>query len=218
MSTETRTPEMSTKPVTRPHHSWWWWLALLLLVVVPFLPEIAIYVVTGLAKLQGCDVVDKTECKIGTWQVSEIVAISLRAAVQIAEWMADYGIAVVWLTSCYLAITFGWRNRVDRLLLGLAVTIVFAVLPYLGPFLSISHLVNPNCEPNAGGVLRHLEGTLNIPGDTPIKCVMFGGDVGNVAHETVSLILNLLLTGVLVALVAFVAYAIVEVTARRFFV
>jgi hypothetical protein len=189
---------MSTKPVAKPRRVWWW-LVLMLLVVAPFLPEIAIYAVTGLAKIKGCDVTDKAECMIGKVRLSEIIAINLRAGVWVAEWMGDYGIAAVWLTLCYLAITFGWRNLVGRLLLGLAVTVVFAVLPYFGALLSISHLVNPNCQPNEGGVG---------------PCVMFGGDVGDVAHNTVNP--QLAMAGFLIALVAFVAYAIIAIVLRLF--
>ena len=166
---------------------------------MPFLPEIAIYTVTGLAKIKGCDVTDKAVCVIGNVQLSEIIAVILRAGVWVAKWMGDYGVAIVWLTLCYLAIALGWRTLVGRLLLGLLVTLVFALLPYFGPLVSILPLVNPDCQPNEGGVG---------------PCVMFGGDVGEVAHRTVNP--ELALTGILIALIAFVAYAIVAVAMRLF--
>jgi hypothetical protein len=205
---------MSTISVTRPRRSWWR-LALLLLVVVPFLPEIAIYAVTGLARITGCEVADSMPCMFGRLEVSAIIANRLREGIWIARWMGAYGVAAAWLVLCYLVITFGWRK--GRSPLKLAVTLVFAALPYFGPYLSIRHLENRLCIPNAGGVLYQLDGRSKEPdGGSPIKCVVFGGDVGDPAHQTVRIYEDLWLTGALVALVAFVSYAIVSAIIRRF--
>lgn len=177
----------------------WWRLVLLLLIVLPFVPELAIYAVTVLAKLKGCEVTDKVVCTISNVPLSDIIAKILKAAVWVADWMGDYGIAVFWLCLCYLTITFGWRRLVSRLLLGLTVTLVFAVLPYFGPLLSIAHLANANCQPNEGGVG---------------PCLMFGGNVGDVAHNTVNP--KLVITGVVIALATSIVYVVVAVVIRFF--
>jgi hypothetical protein len=51
----------------------------------------------------------------------------------------------------------------SRLVLGFAVAVVFAVLPYFGPMLAIANFANANCRPNEGGVGA---------------CIIFGGYVG----------------------------------------
>ena len=60
----------------------------------------------------------------------------------------------------------------SRLMLAFSVSLIFAFVPYFGPMLSIGHLVNPNCSPNEGRVG---------------PCVVYGGNVGSVAHDTVFL-------------------------------
>jgi hypothetical protein len=61
--------------------------------------------------------------------------------------------------------------------------------------LSISHLVNPNCSPNEGGVGG---------------CIVYGGDVGGVAHEVVGLGWRIIV-GAPIAIGIFIAYAIIVV-------
>jgi hypothetical protein len=91
----------------------------------------------------------------------------------------------------------GWSRTRSRLLLGFAVALVFAVLPYFGPLLAIGNLVSDSCQPNEGGVG---------------SCVMFGGYVGP-AHDAVRAGW-LILAGAPIALGAFIIYAIITIIFR----
>jgi len=186
---------MSEKRTDSSRHRLWR-LALLMLVLVPFLPEIAIYLVTILAYMKGCQVTDTAVCFLGEVRVSGIISALLVGAVFVARCMGEYGIAVVWLALCYVAILLGWPRLSSRLLLGFVI-LVFALLPYVGPLLSISHLVSDVCQPNEGGVG---------------PCIMFGGNVGAPAHDTVNPKLAML--GVLIAVSTFLIYLIVAIVLR----
>lgn len=146
-----------------------WRIALLGLVVVPFLPEIAFYATAGLAMLKGCAVEQKAACTIGPLSVADILANLLEAGLLIGGLFA-FGGVVLWLGLCLVAVIGGWQRVWSRLLIGLAVSLVFAVLPYFAPMIAIGNFAHPQCQPNEGGVG---------------PCVMFGDEVGSPAHESV---------------------------------
>ncbi|APG12395.1 hypothetical protein M2175_005536 [Bradyrhizobium elkanii] len=170
---------------------------MLLLVVLPFLPELAISVVGGLAKIDGCVVDQKEVCLIAGVNVSSALSGLITAAVVIGSAFAWLGLAAVWLVMCYLVIVRGWVRLAARLLLALLVTAVFALLPYLAPGFAIAPFTNANCQPNEGGV-----GT----------CLIFGGNVGS-AHHTV-ILQWLIFAGVPIALGTALACAIVIAVVR----
>ncbi|MBR1179542.1 hypothetical protein JQ617_36645 [Bradyrhizobium sp. KB893862 SZCCT0404] len=167
----------------------------MLLVVLPFLPELVILLTSLFAELWGCRPGSDTGCSIGS-SAAEIIRHALDAGFVVGSRFGD-GLAVLWLAACCWLITQGWPRLWSRLLLAFAVSLVCAFVPYFGPMLSISHLVNPKCSPNEGGV-----------GD----CIVYGGDVGGVAHQVVGLGWRIL-EGAPIAIGIFVLYAIVAVVA-----
>lgn len=180
-----------------------------MLIIVPFLPEIAIYVAGGLAKLMGCRLDQKDTCLIGSVPVSDIIAGALRvgAGLLVSAWTSGSAYFIVfcasialWILICFFALTMGWSRTRSRLLLGLAVALVFAVLPYFGPLLAIGNFLNENCKANEGGVG---------------PCTIFGGHVGPPAHDAVQAGW-LILAGAPIALGAFVVYAIIALIIRSF--
>jgi len=178
-------------------HQRLWRLAVLLLVLLPFLPEIVIYAVSALAKINGCQVDAKSPCVIGGVSVSATIAAGLEAGLLRGAGFAA-GISAVWLALCYVAVNLGWSRVLSRLLLAFAVTIIFAFLPYLGPMLAILNLVNPSCHPNEGGVG---------------PCWIFGQNVGSAAHESVSAIW-LIFAGAPITLGTLCVYVIVTIIIR----
>jgi hypothetical protein len=182
---------------TASPHSRLWQLTLLFLVVLPFLPEIVIYAVSALAKTNGCQIEAKSPCVVAGTSVSAIIVAGLDASLLRGAGFAE-GISAVWLALCYVVINWGWSRALSRLLLALAVTIIFAFLPYLAPMLAIMNLVNPYCHPNAGGVG---------------PCWIFGENVGSAAHETVSARWFMFI-GAPIALGVFCVYVIVTVVIR----
>jgi hypothetical protein len=181
---------MNAEPAKSSHGLWP--LALILLFVLPFLPEITIYVATLLAEIEGCKVDGRMVCLIGQVPASDIIGAALDAGMLVAASFVT-GIAAVWLALCYLVVTRGWAHFVSRLLLAFVITVVFAFLPYLAPMLAITHLVNPNCRPNEGGVGG---------------CIMFGGAVGDTVHDAVTAPW-LIVAGAPIACGAFVIYVVV---------
>jgi hypothetical protein len=174
-----------------------------LLVIIPFLPEIVIWITATLAEIMGCRPDQKDTCLIWSLPVSEIIAIALRisAGFVVAAtnngllWFAVFcGAVTAWLVVCYCALTLGWARTRSRLLLGFAIAVAFAFLPYFGPLLSVAKLANSNCQPNEGGVG---------------SCEIFGGYVGP-AHDAVRAGW-LILAGAPIALGAFIIYAAVMV-------
>ncbi|TWI64927.1 hypothetical protein IQ16_05555 [Bradyrhizobium huanghuaihaiense] len=165
----------------------------MLLVVLPFLPELVILLTSLFAGLSGCRPASDAGCPIGT-SAAEIIRRSLDAGFVVGSRFGD-GLAVLWLAACCWLITLGWARLWSRLLLAFAVSLVCAFVPYFGPMLSISHLVNPKCSPNEGGV-----------GD----CIVYGGDVGGAAHQVVGLGWRIL-EGAPIAIGIFVVYAVVAV-------
>ena len=152
---------------------WLWRGALLSLVLLPLLPEVFILAASTYAGAVGCLVDSHTACAVGPPSVSDIIRAALQAAYFIGSKFADDNIVLAWLASCYLLIIMGWTKLLSRLLLALGTSLILAVLPYFGPILSIGHLANRNCHPNEGGI--------------PPECTIYGGDVGNAAHDAVRL-------------------------------
>lgn len=171
------------------------------LVAVPFLPELVILLTSLFAGLLGCRPSGDTACPFGP-SAAEIIRRALEAAFLVGSRFGD-GLAAIWLASCCWLITLGWRRLWSRLLLAFAVSLTCAFVPYFGPMLSISHLVNPKCSPNEGSV-----------GD----CLVYGGDVGDIAHAVVRLGWRIL-EGAPIAIGIFVLYLIIataiELRARR---
>jgi hypothetical protein len=172
---------------------------LLSLVVLPLLPEIVIVATSIHATAIGCQVTGNAACTIGPGSASGIIRTALEAGSLIGFGFGA-GLAALWLALCYLSITQGWTHLSSRLLLAIVVSSIFAFLPYLAPLLSIGHLVNPNCHPNEGEIG---------------PCVIYGGNVGSVAHETVRLTWRII-DGVPIALGALVLYVIVAIAVHRF--
>lgn len=172
-----------------------WRAGLLVLVVLPLLPELVILLTSLFAGLSGCRPASDAGCSVGP-SAAEIIRHALDAGYQVGSSFGD-GLAVVWLAACYGLITLGWPRLWPRLLLAFVISLACAFVPYFGPMLSISHLVNPRCEPNEGGV-----------GD----CFVFGGDVGGAAHQVVGLGWRII-EGAPIAIGMFALYALVAVVA-----
>ena len=151
----------------------------------------------------GCQLNQKNACLIGSLPVSDIIDFALQVGARLivaavsngALWFVVFWIVVIaWLVVCYVALTLGWVRTRTRLLLGIAVTLVFAVVPYFGPMVSITNLVNEKCKGGVG------------------SCLMFGGRVG-LAYEAVE-VGWLFILGAPIALAAFVIYAIFAILVR----
>jgi hypothetical protein len=183
---------MTSKPDGNSHHLRWR-AALLLLVALPFLPELVILLTSLFAGISGCRPGTDTGCPIGP-SAAGIIRHALETGFLVGSRFGD-GLAAIWLASCCWLITRGWPRLWTRLLLALAISLTCAFVPYFGPMLSISHLVNPNCSPNEGGVGG---------------CIVYGGDVGGVAHEVVGLGWRIIV-GAPIAIGIFIAYAIIVV-------
>ena len=176
-----------------------WRIALIVLVILPLLPEIVTFLASLIAELHGCQAGDEKTCAIGDQSISGIIRFALKAGLRMGD-SFSYGLAALWLAICFFAITLGWSGLFARLILSLSVSLIFAVVPYFGPILSIEHLINPNCQPNEAGVG---------------PCVIFGERIGPVAHETVSMGW-LFLIGAPIALGAFGVYALIILITHYF--
>jgi hypothetical protein len=176
-----------------------WRGAFLLLVLLPLVPEVLIIAASTYAGAVGCQVDSKMTCAVGPPSASEVIRTALQAANFIGSKFADDNIVLAWLASIYLLIILGWTRLSSRLLLALGASLIFAFLPYFGPLLAIGHLANPNCHPNEGGV--------------PPECTIYGGDVGNAAHDAVRLGWKFFY-GAPIALAAFVIFVILTLGAR----
>lgn len=145
-----------------------WRLLLLLFAVLPFLPEIAIYAVTALAKAAGCrlDDPDGSACHLASQQVSDVIDGALQAGLLVSVGFAIGG-AAIWLALCYYAVNKGWSQMTSRLLIALMLTGVFAGLPYWAPNLALAYVANPRCEAKGG------------------SCHVFGGKVTSTAKDVV---------------------------------
>lgn len=162
---------MSTK-ADKSRGPWFWKVGLASLVVLPFVPEVLIFAVSAYAGLVGCQIDSRFACAVGPPSASEIIRLALQAAYLIGDQFANGYVVVAWLVLCFLLIVLGWARLSSRLLLGFGVSLIFAILPYFGPMLSIGHLENPDCRPNEGRVG---------------PCKIFGGNVDGAAHDVVQL-------------------------------
>ena len=178
---------------------WFWRGALLFLVLLPLLPEVLIIAASAYAGAVGCQIDSKLACAVGPPSATEIIRTALQAAYFIGSKFADDNIVLAWLASCFFLIILGWTRLSSRLLLALGASMIFGFLPYFGPILTIGPLVNPNCHPNEGGV--------------PPECIIYGGDVGNAAHDAVRLGWKFFY-GAPVALGAFVVFVVLMLGAR----
>jgi hypothetical protein len=153
-------------------HRRFWRIVVLVLVVLPFLPEIVTLSVSVVAELRGCHVGDDIVCTIGSLSsANRIIRLALKAGFLVGVSFSS-GVAAIWLALCYVSITRGWIGTSIRLTLAFSVSLILAFFPYLGPMISIGHLVNPKCQPNEGGVG---------------PCFMYGGNVGSIVHSNVFL-------------------------------
>jgi hypothetical protein len=189
---------MSTESKEGFRRRFWRW-ALLLLVLLPLLPEVLIIAASTYAGAVGCQVDAKITCAVGPPSASEVIRTALQVANFIGNTFADDNIVLAWLASIYLLIILGWSGLASRLLLALGASLIFAVLPYFGPMLAIGHLANRNCHPNEGGI--------------PPECKIYGGNVGDAAHDAVRLGWKFFY-GAPVALAAFVVFAILTLGAH----
>jgi hypothetical protein len=170
-------------------------LVLLALVAVPFLPEAIILMIAAAARIGGCKI--ENACAAGPW-AAETVRLATEVGVSIGV-AFGVGLVIVWLAGCYAAITLGWDSLPRRLLLALAVTLVFAFLPYFSPGFVLDPFVNAKCTPNEGGAGG---------------CEIYDGQkVGGVVHETATLP-GFLLIAVPLTITAFALYVIVVIILR----
>jgi hypothetical protein len=184
---------MSTE--SKGYLSRWIWRGILLsFILLPLLPEILIFAASAYAGAVGCQVDATMACALGPPSASQVIRTALQAAYFIGSKFADDNIVLAWLASCYVLIMLGWARLSSRLLLALGASLIFAVLPYFGPIMAIGPLVNPKCRPNEGGI--------------PPGCTIFGGDVGEPAHDAVRLGWKFFY-GAPVAFAAFVIFVIV---------
>jgi len=189
--------QMSIRPNQGFGHRRWRGV-LLLLVFLPFLPEIVVLLAALFAHVAGCSVGEKAVCAIGPFAASDIIRVALEAASLIGVSFA-FGLAAVWLALSYLAIVKGWLSLSSRIQLALAVSLIFAFVPYFGPLLSIAPSISAGCHPNEGGI--------------PPTCMIYG-DVGDAAHEVVRVVWMFFL-GAPIAFVAFLIFVLVARFLKR---
>lgn len=191
---------MTFKSIRRPH-PYLARLALLLLVVIPFIPEIVITATAALGRLSGCLPDQKEACRIGPVVVSDVINWALHAK---ASWIAsesrleDFYLATAgWMGLCFIALTLGWARLSSRLLLGLAVALVFALLPYFVPILTIADLLSQaSCESTGAG-----------------KCQVYGGTLRGVSAAVRMARWDTVFDGMLLALAMFVGYGVIAALA-----
>ncbi len=184
----------------------WTHLGLLVLVIIPFLPELAIWIVAGFAKVMGCRPEQQSLC-MGSTTISEIInwALKLSAGLIVTHtttslrWFIVFFAALgLWLTACLVIITLGWKRLSSRLAIGFAVTLIFAFLPFLGPGLALLGLAEPEaCSPGSG------------------TCKIYGSEVQE-AHAVLRLwSVELQWTGILLASALFAIYAMAVIVLSR---
>lgn len=150
-------------------------LVLLLLLAIPLLPEIVIGIAAALAGLMGCRPDQKDACLIGSLAVNDAINWALQAGgVSIVASATErtylYLAIGGWLVACYVVLIWGWKRVRSRLLLGSAVALYLALVPFWGPMLAIKMLADrPYCEPAGSG-----------------GCTLFGGKV-NQAYAALSM-------------------------------
>ncbi len=169
------------------------------LVLLPLLPQVLIVATGAYAGAVGCQIDSTFACAVGPPSATEIIRTALQAANFIGRKFADDNIVLAWLAACYVLIILGWTRLSSRLLLALGASMILGFLPYFGPILTMAPLVNPQCNPNEGGV--------------PPNCIIYGGDVGSAANDAVRLGWKFFY-GAPVALGAFVVFVVLMLVAR----
>ena len=138
------------------------WL-LLPLVIVPLLPEIFIWAVAGVAVLAGCTPGQTPPaCKVQSLAVHDVIGWGLSAAgILSSPWSIYFYLAIGgWLVICLVVLNQGWERVASRLVIGAAVTSLFALLPLLGPWYAIDTVADNACNPQKascslfGGVVK----------------------------------------------------------------
>lgn len=172
-----------------------WRLILLVLVILPFLPELAIRAVVGLASVAGCSPADAAPCTIGPVALGGLLRSSIAAAVATAM-LLGFGGIVVWLIAIFVAVHRGFATTAVRLVLAFVLTVVFVYLPYLAPALAIADLMHADCRPHDLGVGA---------------CRLFGTAMGKASNDTQVVQWFTFLAGP-VALILFAVYAFIAAT------
>jgi hypothetical protein len=179
-----------------------WRHVFVILVILPFVPEFATLLVGAFAGLFGCRVDAKVACTVVGFSVSDLFGATIEAGVLVAA-SFGFGLVVVWLALCFVAISVAWTGVKTRLALALATTLIFAVLPYVAPLLALAAFIQGDCNPNEGGVGQ---------------CWMFGGDIAEAANEAAVLPWFLFVGGPLAlgaAAVSAIVIVIVRLIQRR---
>ena len=201
---------MNSRTLEDSHHPRrrFWRVVLLLLLIIPSLPEIAILVTSALAKIVGCAPDQRDVCLIGLLPASDIIAFALQAGAGVVvtgvrmsqAWLVAFYVAIIGcLIASYVALILGWARTLNRLLLGLVVTLFFAFVPYFGPMTAVAHLENANGRPDDGGTR---------------PCTIFGSYVGDLNYSPANDAISLGwlgLYGVPLSLAMFVGYVIVVI-------
>ncbi|UPK39610.1 hypothetical protein IVB18_21730 [Bradyrhizobium sp. 186] len=140
-----------------PSRRHWARAALLLLLVIPFLPELAICAVAALAYFTGCRVDQESPCIVSSLPASEVIDWALwLGGVDIVGSAARRSyfhlILGAWLFVCYVVLIFAWTRLQTRLVIGAAITLVLAVLPYWAPLWTVRMFADERlCKPQSTG-------------------------------------------------------------------
>jgi hypothetical protein len=166
------------------------------LVLLPFLPAISVYAAAALAKIKGCSVGEEETCVAGAISVSRTIVETAQVSAGLAVVLL---VALTWLALCYLSVGLGWKRTASRLLIGLAVTLIFGGLPYFASLPVLGNFVEPNCKPYGGGFG---------------VCGLFDGSVGGGEHI---LLIQVWLSfiGLPFGSLAFLVYALVILGTRE---
>jgi hypothetical protein len=147
-----------------------WRLSLLVLVILPFLPEVAIYAVMGLAKARGCTL--DNACRLNGTSLGDFVGAALQAGLFVSFGFG-LGLVAVWIVLCCCTITNGWSRLSSRLLIALFVSIIFAGPLYVAPNIALGNLANSQCAAKGEG-----------------SCKVFGAEITATAKDVAYLPYN----------------------------
>ena len=164
------------------------WL-LLLLVITSLFPEIFIWAVVGIAGLQGCESGKNVACDIGPLTARDMIEWSLTAAGIVPwTWRIYFYLAVgAWLIVCFIVLIRGWTGVTSRLLIGSAVTALFALLSVVGPWFAIDLVADKSvCKPQTtgcllfGGAKEEVKGAFQKAnlGISDVEFLMLAGMIG----------------------------------------
>jgi hypothetical protein len=125
-----------------------WKFVFTVLVLLPFMPAISVYAAVALAKIKGCGVGEEEICVAGAISVRRTIVETAQISAGLAVVLLA---ALTWLALCYLSVALGWKRTASRLLVGVAVTVIFGGLPYFASLPAHGNFVEPHCKPYAGG-------------------------------------------------------------------